>query len=104
MNNIFSLTKMNLVVCTYDEILISKVTENKCAIIDCSDNWRKNRKKIIFESNTCVDNCSSVFDSFEYESKCYKNCPVGAYKYINFYRENNLYINCTYSLEGFYIV
>ena len=94
MNNIFSLTKMNLVVCTNDRIIISKVIENECAYIDCSDNWKENRKKIIFENNKCVNSCSLVFDTFEYDSKCYKNCPNGTNRYINFDSENNLYIDC----------
>ena len=102
MNNIFSLTQINLVVCTDDEILISKILENQCAIIDCSDNWRENRKKIIAENNTCVDSCSLVYDTFEYDSKCYQNCPYGSYKYIYFDSENDFNINCTYSLEGYY--
>ena len=51
-------------------------------------------KKIIFENNKCVNSCSLVFDTFEYDSKCYKNCPNGTNRYINFDSENNLYIDC----------
>ena len=102
MSDIFSLTQINLVVCTYDKNLISKILENQCAINDCTDNWKENRKKIIVENNTCVDNCSLVFDTFEYYSKCYKNCPLGSYKYIYFDSENDFNYNCLYSLEGYY--
>ena len=35
-----------------------------------------------------------MFDTFEYDSKCYKNCPNGTNRYINFDSENNLYIDC----------
>ena len=103
LNNIFKLTKINLVLCSKDSKIIEKLIENKCAIVDCSENWREKRKKIIIENNTCVDDCSTVINTFEYNSKCYNNCPSGKYKHIYFDTENNYYIECINSIEGYYL-
>ena len=102
MNNIFSNTALNLVFCTIDNLLIAKVKEKEGAIIDCTEKWKENRKKIIVSNNTCVDNCSIVFNTFEYDSKCYDNCPNGSYNYITFYSEDNYRIDCSNTLEGLY--
>ena len=51
-----------------------------CSILDCSNKWRKYQKKIIAESNTCLQNCSndSIY-KYEYENKCYDICPNGTH-------------------------
>ena len=84
LSNAFSKTALNLVLCTLDTILIEKVLENECAIKDCSENWRERRKKIVIATNTCVNNCTFLNDSFEYDSKCYiiKTAQI---KVIGFY-------------------
>ena len=102
MNNIFQNIKTNLVICTSDTLLISKIKEKKCFAIDCSKNWKEKRKKIIVSNNTCVDDCSLVFNTFEYDAKCYDKCSNGGYNYIEFDSANNYNINCSYSLEGLY--
>ena len=101
LNNIFSETALNLVVCTTDLILISKVNDNECALVDCSDNWKKNRKKIDINTNNCVENCNS--NTFEYDSKCYNDCPNGSYRSIYFDSDNNYYNNCINSINGYYL-
>ena len=65
----------------------------------------RKKKKIYVKNNTCVDNCSMLFNSFEYESKCYENCPNGSYKYIYFDSNDNYYLNCSNEgdLQGFYL-
>ena len=103
LNNIFTNTVINLIICTYDPILISKIQEKKCIKIDCSENWKENKKRIIANNGTCVDNCSLVFDTFEYDFKCYENCPLGNIKYIYNNSIDNLYFNCSNSSEGFYL-
>ena len=103
MNNIFFNSILNIVVCTNDAILINKIKENKCAIIDCSEFWKEKRKKIIISNNTCVDSCSLVLNTFEYDSKCYQNCSVGKYNYINFDSNNNYRISCINTLVGYYL-
>ncbi len=82
MEDTFLNTKINLVVCTTDQFLISLIEENNCLNIDCSENWGNKRKRIIVENNTCVDNCSLVQNTFEYDFKCYRDCPFGNFKYI----------------------
>jgi surface protein len=43
-NNMFSTAK-NLVICTQDEKIKDSIKFLGCAIVDCSENWRKNQKK-----------------------------------------------------------
>ena len=104
LNNTFHKTALNLVVCALDINLIEKVKENECAIIDCSENWKEKRKKIIIGTNTCANNCTFLNDSFEYNSKCYKNCPSETYRNLFFNLDiNNYDINCINSTEGYYL-
>jgi len=102
-DNIFYNTANNLVVCTLDQTLIFEVEKNKCAIVDCNENWRENQKKIIVENNTCVDSCDLVLNTFDYYSKCYKECPNGSYTYISFDMDNNYIINCSNYSDGLYL-
>ena len=44
-----------------------------------------------------------VYNTFEYNFKCYKNCPDGSIKYIYFDSDNNIQINCSNSDEGYYL-
>ena len=75
----FISSQKNLVFCSDDEGIIEKILENKCAINDCTDNWRQNQKKLILENNECVDNCSSTEYKYNYNNICYQNCPNGTY-------------------------
>ena len=77
---IFNLVPDNAVIC----INIEK-TENKifpqleyrtCITIDCSYDWRTNQKKIKYGTKECYDNCS-IISQYEYNGKCYENCPDG---------------------------
>ena len=56
--------------------LKAEITKKKCYIIDCSENWKTNQKKIIVENNTCIDNCSDF--KYENDDKCYSICPIYA--------------------------
>ena len=43
-------------------------------------------------------------DSFEYNSKCYKNCPSETYRNLFFNLDiNNYDISCINSTEGYYL-
>ena len=53
-----------------------EIGNNNCPIIDCSIDWKAHKKKIIYENNTCVENCSNF--KYEYNNKCYSTCPEGA--------------------------
>ena len=103
LNNIFTDTSLNLVVCTDEQKLILKVLENSCAIIDCSEEWKQKQKKINIEDNTCYESCDLLPNHFEYDSKCYKNCESGSYKHLYFDSENNYHIDCISSIEGYYL-
>ena len=99
MIDIISGTVMNMGICTYDATFISQYDDG-CIIFDCSDNLDDKRKRIIAENNTCVDNCSIVYNTFEYNFRCYKNCPYGYIKYIYFDSDNHIQINCSNSTKG----
>ena len=76
---IFDLTSNNLVVClkeTNTDSLKSKLSNKGCYNIDCREDWKKKKKKIIDINNTCIETCEG--DSiYEYENRCYKECPIG---------------------------
>ena len=81
---IFFSTRKNIVLCNHDDRIILAVKNYECVIIDCSDNWRQNQKKINLENNECVDDCSETDNNkYNYKNECYENCPNGTYN-INF--------------------
>ena len=65
-NNFFKGTPENFVVCTDNIDLINIRIKPECNIVDCSDNWKNNRKKINTENNICTDDCYSTNYKFEY--------------------------------------
>ena len=71
----------NIVVCIKeinDITLFSEMTSIKCPVIDCSSNWKSKQKKIINDTNECIESCeNSTQYSYEYNGKCYGNCPNG---------------------------
>ena len=81
MDNIFYGTLENMVLC-FDESKsdkLYKIVKGKgCSEIDCSSDWIKSRKKIINDTNECVDQCPEGI-LFFYDSKCFKRCPDGTY-------------------------
>ena len=88
-DSMFMSTKKNFVICNNDERIIEEVKKYGCPIIDCSDNWRQNQKKINLENGECVNDCSETnYSKYNYKNECYENCPNRTY--------NNNYIceNC----------
>ena len=74
----------NLVICINQEkasSLYNSLNKRDCTLIYCEENWRERQNKIISETNECVSSCENDY-SYEFENKCYKNCPNGT-------RENN---------------
>ena len=72
--------KINLVICTNDEKIKQIVNGYHCVVVDCSENWRENQKKINLENNECVENCIQTNNNkYNYNSKCYDICPNGTY-------------------------
>ena len=87
----------NLVVCINQNLterkIFPQITEKKCYTIDCSDDWKSRRYKIIANTGTCIDSCNNSTEyKYEYDGKCYANCSY--YYYVvnesNYYCTNNL--------------
>jgi hypothetical protein len=87
----------NLVVCINQNLterkIFPQITEKKCYTIDCSDDWKSRRYKIIANTGTCIDSCNNSTEyKYEYGGKCYANCSY--YYYVvnesNYYCTNNL--------------
>ena len=74
----FKDTKKNLVICTENQDLITIIEKNECFNVNCLDNWYEFRKKINLENNKCIDNCTSTNYKYEYNFKCYEDCPNGS--------------------------
>ena len=82
---IFNTTK-NLAICINNINTISQENINKtlCPLFDCSDKFYEKQKKIIKDNNTCVEECNMIGNYYyEFENKCYNNCPQGTYLYKN---------------------
>ena len=57
-----------------------ELSKLKCPIIDCSNNWKEKRKRIIYYNGTCIDNCQNdKINKYEYEYYCYDSCPKGTH-------------------------
>ena len=87
----FAETPNNLVICT-DKTKINKIMEEiqekTCAIIECSEDWRKKRKKLSDIPSSCLSDCKSS-GKYEYNGKCLSNCfNLGNYKIIINNEEN----------------
>ena len=94
--NMFKGLRDNIVICIKNNnSIISTLSNKKCFINDCSDNWKIAQKKIIDDFNICIDNCDEHEDyKYEYNGKCYKNCSNG---YI--IDNNNNITKCKCELE-----
>jgi len=100
-NNMITNTAKNIVFCVDESktsILNQQMDQNICSIriSDCS-NWRKYQKKILPDSNECVDSCLNTSYPFEYLGKCYDKCPKGTFNnnyicYDHIELENNPWI------------
>ena len=82
-NEIFQNTPENLVICLEEgntPILTNLIKEKSCYTIYCGDDWIKQQKKLIKDTNTCFENCNSVAGyEYEYNGKCYDSCEYGFY-------------------------
>ena len=81
-NFMFKNVPDNVVIClNVDNIpykISSEIKQIKCLINDCSDNWKSNQSKIIKENGSCIDDCINSGEyRYEYNNKCYRNCPNG---------------------------
>ena len=82
-SSIFQKIPENVVICVNNKI--SEYIKNypmkenhKCLTIDCSDDWKSKQKKIINNTNECIERCdNSPIYKYEYNGKCYDNCSNG---------------------------
>ena len=82
-DDVFKDTPDNLVICLNLEnapILTNLIKQKSCYTIYCGDDWIKHQKKLIKETNTCVESCYlSLNYEFEFNNKCFNSCVYGFY-------------------------
>ena len=81
-NDFITNAAKNMVLCVKQESINiyrnDLLPNNPCAVLisDCDSNWRKKQKKIVPDSDTCVESCTSTENyKYEYLGKCYNKCP-----------------------------
>ena len=104
-SNVTSYDKMfdnvpdNIVICMHEQNykILSKLKEKRrCYNISCIVDWRSNQRKIINTNGNCVAKCEDDEQfKYEYNGKCYENCPNGYLKDDN----NNVIHKCKCELE-----
>ena len=92
--NMFYNVSNNIVICININKSIDKIykqiSNKACSIIDCTNNWKSKQKKIIYNNNTCIDNCiNNSLYKYEYNGKCYENCTY------YYYLDNDYNYHCT---------
>ena len=89
----------NVVICINNITNIERFydfTNINCLNIDCSNDWKSKQKKIINNTNECIESCDkSEQYQFDYNGKCYENCVNGILKNDN----NNLAKICKCELD-----
>ena len=88
-NDIFYNIPENIVICINEkEKIFSQIINKSCQAIDCSDVLKSKQKKIINNTNECIDSCGySPQYKYEYNGKCYENCRNG------FFQDNHTLLN-----------
>ena len=100
--NMFNNIPDNTVICINESSTLNKIFPiinnlNKCYVIDCEDNWKSKQKKIINDTNECIESCDdSPKYIYEYNEKCYENCSNGFLDDEN----NNKMNKCKCELEN----
>ena len=102
MLNIFQGTLENMVFCIDENSapnLNEQIERKGCSIIDCDQDWEKNRKTIFAHSNKCVDKCTIEYQ-FWHDYKCHFRCPEGTLpqNYICVKKNSIINLNCTIKL------
>ena len=86
-NNIFYSIQKNFIICINDinnelnkKKILSELSKLQCLIYDCSYDWEKNKKRIIYNNGTCIDDCKNdEINKYEFDFFCYKECPKGTH-------------------------
>ena len=89
-NNLFFEVPDNLNFCIDDTDLESKtkilkqLSNLKCPIKDCSNEWNRKKFRIIYHTDKCIENCfNDEIYKYEYEYFCYSQCPKGTHSLKN---------------------
>ena len=97
-NYMFSSVPENVVICIFNKNKIyTHINDTKkCPVFDCTNNWKSKQKKIINNTNECIESCEISSEYiYEYNGKCYENCLYGF-----LYDENDNKMNkCKCELE-----
>ena len=74
---VFDGTPDNIVIClTENNKFKNSLKNDKCYVIDCTENWKLKQKKISVKNNQCSNSCNNI-SSYVYNGKCVENCPKG---------------------------
>ena len=97
--DMFNNTPENFVICinenTTKEYILNKIRTKSCYTIYCGENWKSKQKKIINDTNKCIESCDNSSQYiYEYNGKCYENCLNGF-----LYDENNKTNKCKCELD-----
>ena len=76
-DNLFYNVPENVVICiniyNNKSKILSQIIKKNCYTIDCSNDWKSKQKKIIYDTNECIESCDkSSRYNYEYNSKCYE--------------------------------
>ena len=87
-DNIFFGIQDNLILCIKEELNREKInmelSKLKCPIINCSNNLKEYKKRIIYNNGNCINNCQDDENyKYEYEYYCYDECPKGTHSLFN---------------------
>ena len=75
---IFNTVPENVVICLKNnKSFIQEIENKKCPLKDCTNDYKLKQKKLIKESNKCIDNCLNDNKyKYEFNNKCYDNCLI----------------------------
>ena len=66
---------------------LNQLSSKKCSVNYCLSDWKSKKKKEVTQGNlSCIDDCSMIL-LYEYNNKCYSNCPNGTSP-----KENNPFV------------
>ena len=78
--SIFDNLPGNAVICLNENSnkIKGEIKQENCFILDCSDNWERNQKKLVNKMDLCFDySNNSILYNYEYKGLYYENCING---------------------------
>ena len=72
----------NVVICINESnnknIIFPQISNKNCSTLDCSNDWKLKQKKLIKNTNECIESCNISNEyKYEYNGNCVENCPNG---------------------------